>query len=238
MKTEKDAAIRRAFSAFPRSHPDDWDAYGEATVHRDAEVDPGCVSGRAIVRSGSVTGNARVTGHARVYGNAQVSGNALVTDIAHVYDNAQVYGNAIVRSGAQVLGSARVFGGAQVTGNAWLVNYAKVYGDARVYDNAVVSGKAQVRGTARVYGAAQVTDGVVKEYGLLHIVTGLLPWPVTASAPGVLSIGCETHDLETWFDELDEIAARHKVSEPVKAKVRMVLESARACPEAFPQESD
>lgn len=113
-------------------------------------------------------------------------------------------------------------------GGRAIVRDAEVFGDARVY------GDAQVSGDARVYGNAEVYGGFLRS--VLFQLSGVLPWPVNASAPDELRIGCQRHTMGEWRSRLDAICRKHGVSDSIKARVVAVLDLADLCPEAFPQQ--
>ena len=134
--------------------------------------------------NGWVSGNAQVSGDARVSGNARVSGDA------QVFGYARVFGYALVSGYAQVSGDARVSGNARVSSGA------QVFGNARVSGYALVSGHAQVSGNARVSGHAQVSGG---EWESSPIQIEFCKHFVTNSAPGKITIGCQTHSFSDWL---------------------------------------
>jgi len=167
-----------------------------------------------VADTARVSGAAQVRGNARVYGNAMVFGDARVFDGARVFEMAQVSGAAIVFDSAQVGGKAKVsgytwvFNRAQVFGNAQVSGHAQVGGHALVFDKAKVCGDAVVGGTAKVYEAAQVS-GDARVSGEARVIGGklicpaqcasCLHWTATLSAPGMVTIGCETHDIDQWL---------------------------------------
>lgn len=88
----------------------------------------------AIVRSGTISGNARIDGYAMVEGG-NISGNAIVRDNACVY-NATLSGNAIVEGNGWMEGGS-VTNSANIKGNAMLFagnfgNSVVVGGDAEI----------------------------------------------------------------------------------------------------------
>ena len=130
-------------------------------------------------------------------GNAWASGNAQVSGKAHVSGNARVSDNAWVSDNAKV------------SGNAWVYGNAQVFGDARVSDNAWVSG------IARLFGKARADRDPL-------VITGLLPWTVTA-APGWASIGCIEMDATSWLSVApSEIAVRANEELPDPNKIEIL----------------
>jgi len=87
----------------------------------------------------------------------------------------------------------------------------------------------------------EVSGGAVTR-NLLWIPSGLLPWEVCASSPGVLTIGYQSHAILVWRERLDEICERlkeiggiHKVDAETRARLVLVLDLAEASPHAFPE---
>jgi hypothetical protein len=156
-----------------------------------------------------VSGSALVSGEAQVFGEARVSGEARVFDSAQVYGSARVYGSAVVYGEAQVSGSAVVYGEAQVSGEARVFDSARVYGSAQVYgsarvfDSAWVFGEALVYGEARVSGSAWVSD----EARFDKATYAFFKYPILVG-PEWICIGCESHSLEQWRANINEIGKK------------------------------
>lgn len=128
-------------------------------------------------------------------GTCWVHGGAIVYEEARVFGNAQVYGEA------RVFGSAVVHDGAHISGNA------QVYGDARVFGNAEIFGNAQAYGLALVYGEAVVYGEARIDYKV-PVISGLPRQPITILRERV-NIGCESHSIAYWIENVYEIGAHH-----------------------------
>ena len=116
--------------------------------------------------------------------------------------------------GGWVAETAHVDLSARVSGDAW------VYGDAQVYGTALVSGAALVSGDARVYGTAQVS-GDARVYGTARVCwDAQVCWDawdrsplqirgtrdqLTTSSFTTLTIGCQTHSVEHWLENFQQI---------------------------------
>ncbi len=138
----------------------------------------------------------RLVGDDQLYGNVWVSGNARVLGDAQVSGNAQVFGNVWVSGDAQVFGNARVSGNAQVFGNVWVSGNARVFGNAQVSGDAQVFGNARVSGDAQVFGDAQVSSGNLIGLAISAVA---MKWVLSLSAPGVVTVGCQTHPVKEWL---------------------------------------
>ena len=141
--------------------------------------------------------------------NLSQDGTCFVYDKAHVYGSARVSGSALVSGSAQVSDSARVSGSAQVYGEARVYDSARVsdsaqvYGSAWVYDSAVVCGSALVYGEARVCGSARVYDSARFDKATYDF----FKYPILVG-PEWICIGCESHSLEHWRANINEIGKK------------------------------
>jgi hypothetical protein len=151
-----------------------------------------------------VSGSALVSGEARLSDSAEVCGEAWVSGSARVYDSAWVSGSARVYDSAWVFGEALVYGEAWVSGSALVYGSARVSGEARVFDSARVYGSARVSGSAQVSGEAQV-------YGAARFNTAAyahFKYPILVGTEWIC-IGCESHSLEHWRANIDEIGDKN-----------------------------
>ncbi len=82
-------------------------------------------------------------------------------------------------------------------------------------DNLSHEGLCWIAGNARVYGDARVYGGEWKK-SPLHIQGS--KWFVAMASPSVLRIGCESHDLDWWLENYEEVARKHKLDKETKAE--------------------
>ena len=114
---------------------------------------------------------------------------------------------------------------------------AVVYGRARVYDRAQLSGDAQVSGEARVFGRALVA-GDAQVYGRAQVnykvpvISGLPRHPITILRERI-NIGCESHSIAHWIENVHEIGARHGYRLHQIEIYRQILETVSKMQEAI-----
>jgi hypothetical protein len=89
-------------------------------------------------------------------------------------------------------------------GGGWVQNTAHV--DAKAY----VGPSARVCGDASVYGSARVCGG---KWDKSPINMQLHPYAVTNSAPGMVSIGCQSHTIKNWLMNGHEVAKEFNLTE-------------------------
>lgn len=148
-----------------------------------------------IVRAGDRGGLVAGPDNLAHEGTCWVHGGAIV------YEEARVFGRAVV------YGEARVFGSAVVHDEAVICGNARVSGEARVFGNAQISGNAQVYGWAVVYGDALVYGEAQVDYKV-PVISGLPRQPITILRERV-NIGCESHSIACWIENVYEIGAHH-----------------------------
>ena len=147
-------------------------------------------------------------------GRALVHGHAIVTDSAHVGDDSRVFDHAVLRGQCSVRGDSTVHDSAELNHYA-RVNNSHVFGRSKLHDYAAaeeaVIDNAELYGNTQANSGALLSGGAWHDCGCIPVIRGILDFAANVSAPGLIRVGCQEHDLSAWFgaDSALEIVQDH-----------------------------
>jgi len=144
---------------------------------------------------------------------------------ACIYNNAVIFDNAIVRDNATIHRDAMIFGNALVKG------YVEVTYNGKVKDNAIIGARCRVEKDGVAANDIKIyTDITLNGETMTSSppqMVGSKPEHPLALCNNMLSIGCETHTLTYWEQNIVSIGIEYEYTAEEIAEYQGYLKEAR-----------